>query len=76
MIYTTTISPSHGHMVITSETILNITGLTNDTLYKITIDALRGDNRVHQTTISQSTLQPISKYVDLLCCMYHVAIHT
>ena len=63
MTYTTTVSPSHGQMAITNETIHNITRLTNNTSYVITVDAWRGDNRVHQTRISQLTLQPLSKYV-------------
>ena len=68
--YTTTILPSHGQIVVINETIHNITGLTNNTSYVITVDAWRGDNRVHQTRISQSTLQPMSKYAYLLYCMY------
>ena len=70
--YTTTVSPSDGQIVMMNQTIHNITELTNDTLYEITVNAWRGDKRVHQTRISQSTVQPISKYVDLLYCMYHV----
>ena len=60
--YTTTVSPSHGQIVAINQTIRNITGLTNNTLYEITINTLRGDSRVHQIRIIQSTLQPLSKY--------------
>ena len=61
--YSTTVSPSHGQIDFINQTISNITGLTNSTLYVITIDALRGDSIcvVYQTRIIQSTLQPISK---------------
>ena len=64
--YTTTVSPSHGQTAIMNETIHNIIGLTSNTSYAITVDAWRGDNRVHQTRISQSTLQPLSKYVYIM----------
>ena len=79
MTYTTTVSPSHGQIAITNETILNITGLTSNTSYMITVDAWRGDNRVHQTRISQSTLQPLSKYVYICNALYvscsYIGIH-
>ena len=68
--YTTTVSPSHDQIAITNEKMHNITGLTSNTSYMITVDAWRGDNRVHQTRISQSTLQPMSKYAYLLYCTY------
>ena len=61
--YTTTVSPSHGQIDVISETMHNITGLTNNTSYMITVDAWRGDNRVHQTRISHSTLELLGKYV-------------
>ena len=64
--YGTTVSPSHGQVNVINQTISNITGLTNNTLYVITIDALRGDSKVHQIRIIQSTLQPISKYTHIL----------
>ena len=67
--YSTTVSPSHGHIDVINQTISNITGLTNSTLYVITIDASRGDSIVHQTRIIQSTLQPISKYTYILYSM-------
>ena len=67
--YNTTVSPSHGQIDDKNQKISNITGLTINTLYVITIDALREDSRVHQTRIIQSTLQPISKYVYVLYCM-------
>ena len=56
-----------------NETIHNITGLTSNTSYVITVDAWRGDSRVHQTRISQSTLQLLCKYVYMMHRMYHVA---
>ena len=68
--YTTTVSPSNGQIFNISKTIHNITGLTNNTPYMITVDAWRGDNRVHQTRISQSTLDPLGKYA--YSCMYHM----
>ena len=64
--YSTTVSPSHGQINDTNQKISNITGLTNNTLYEITINALRGDSRVYQTRIIQSTLQPLSKYAYIL----------
>ena len=41
--YTTTVSPSHDQIAITNEKMHNITGLTSNTSYMITIDAWRGD---------------------------------
>ena len=67
--YNTTVSPSHGQVDVINQTISNITGLTNNILYEITIDALRGDSIIHQTRINQSTRQTLSKcaYVCTLC---------
>ena len=75
--YTTTVSPSHGQIAIMNETIHNITGLTNNTSYMIAVDAWRGDSKVHQTRISRSTLQPLSKYVCVMhhACMYHLTYY-
>ena len=64
--YSTTVSPSHDQIVAINQTISNITGLTDNTLYEITINALRGDSRIYQTRIIQSTLQPLSKYTCIL----------
>ena len=63
MTYNTTILPSHGQIVITNETIHNITGLTSNTSYMITVDAWRGDNRVHRTSLNNSTLEALGKYI-------------
>ena len=73
--YNATVSPSHGQIDVINETINNITGLTNNTLYVITIDALRDDSKVHQSRIIQSTLQPLSKYTYILYCMYILKQH-
>ena len=68
--YNTTVSPSHGQVDVINQTISIITGLKNNMLCEITIDALRGDSKVHQIRIIQSTLQPISKYAYILYCIY------
>ena len=73
--YSTTVSPSHGQLDVINQTISNITGLTNNTFYEITIDTLRGDSRIYQTRINQSTLQLLSKYTCILYCMYILKQH-
>ena len=73
--YSITVSPSHDQIYVISETRSYITGLTNNTLYEITINALRGDSIIHQTTINQSTRQPLSKYAYILYSMYILKQH-
>ena len=65
--YCTTELSSQGYVDEINQTIHNITDLKNNTLYEITVEALRRNSIVHQTTINQSTLQPESKCA---CTMY------
>ena len=56
------ISPSHNG-TINGETLINITGLTRNTNYSITVTALRRDDIIHQNTMVESTLESLSKYI-------------
>jgi len=54
--YISTISPSHGQLVVINDTFHNFTGLTSDTSYTITTIALRRNSPIHYTEIRESTL--------------------
>jgi len=61
--YNTTISPSDRQLVVIKDTFHNFTGLTNNTSYTITTNALRRNSSIHHTEITESTLASLSMYL-------------
>ena len=60
--YSTTISPSDGQLVVINDTFHKFTGLTSNTSYTITTNALRRNSLIHHTEITESTLKSLSMY--------------
>ena len=55
--------PSRDPVYPMSQTIQNITGLSGNTFYSITVFALRNGNELYNTTMIDLTLESLSKYV-------------
>ena len=60
---TCTILPSHGQVDTVNQTTHNITGLTKNTTYLITIFVLRRNIMIYNITMNGSTLLTRSKYL-------------
>ena len=73
--YSTTISPSHGQLVVINDTFHNFTGLTSNTSYIITTNAIRRNSLIHHTEITESTLGSLSMYLYISVQVEHAYIH-